>query len=62
MIYHTIAAANPLTPNKISSGMHTIRKEKLTLLSFQDRFLNFNENIGISDTNSHEKSITNIRM
>jgi hypothetical protein len=39
-----------------------IRKMKLTLLSFQDKFLNFNENIGISDTNSHEKSITNIKM
>ena len=39
-----------------------IRKMKLTLLSFQDKFLNFNENIGISYTNSHEKSITNIKM
>ena len=62
MIYHKITAANPLMPNKISSGIHMIRKMKLTLLSFQDKFLNFNENIGISDTNSHEKSITNIKM
>ena len=52
----------PVPANKISSGIHMIRKMKLTLLSFQDKFLNFNENIGISDTNSHEKSITNIKM
>ncbi len=39
-----------------------IRKMKLTLLSFQDKFLNFNKNNGISDTNSPEISITNNKL
>ena len=58
-MYHTITAAKPLTFKKIRSGMQTIRKMKLTLLSFHERFLNFNENIGISDTSSHENRQTN---
>ena len=33
-------------------GMQIIRNIKLILLSFHERFLNFRENIGISDTNS----------
>lgn len=62
MIYHTMMAAKPLIPKKISMGMQTIRKRKLTLLSLQDKFLNLSENMGISDTNSPEKSITNTRI
>ena len=31
-------------------GMQIIRNIKLILLSFHERFLNFRENIGISDT------------
>lgn len=61
MIYHTITAENPLIPRKISKGIQTIRNIKLTLLSFQERFLNFNENIGISDTNNHENKSTTTR-
>ena len=49
-MYHTITAAKPLTFKKTRSGMQTIRKMKLILLSFHERFLNFNENMGISDT------------
>lgn len=49
-MYQTIIAANPAIPKKISSGMQTKRNIKLTLLSFQERFLNFKENIGISET------------
>ncbi len=39
-------------------GMQIIRNIKLILLSFHERFLNFSENIGISDTNSHENRQT----
>ena len=42
-MYHTITAAKPLTFKKTRSGMQTIRKMKLILLSFHERFLNFNE-------------------
>ena len=42
-------------------GMQIIRNIKLILLSFHERFLNFRENIGISDTNSHENRHTNIK-
>ena len=45
-MYHTITAAKPLTFKKTRSGMQTIRKMKLILLSFHERFLNFNENMG----------------
>ena len=62
MIYHKMIAANPLMPKKTNKGMHTIKKIKLTLLSFQDKLLNLRENMGISDTNSHEKSMTNSRI
>ena len=58
MIYHTITAENPLIPRNSSNGMQIIRNMKLTLLSFQERFLNFRENMGISATSNHEKSIT----
>ena len=54
MIYHTITAENPLIPRNSSNGMQTIRNMKLTLLSFQERFLNFRENMGISATSNHE--------
>jgi hypothetical protein len=45
-------------PKKMRNGMQTSRKMKLVLLSFHDRFLNLSENIGISDTSSHEKRQT----
>ena len=54
-------AAKLLIPNKIRKGMQMIRKIKLTLLSFHDRFLNFRENMGISDTNSHENRHTSMK-
>ena len=57
-IYQTITAAKPAIPKKISRGMQTSKKMKLTLLSFQDRFLNFNENIGISETKRYENIAT----
>ena len=53
MIYHTITAENPLIPKNSNSGMQTIRNMKLILLSFQERFLNFRENMGISATKKH---------
>ena len=60
-MYHTITAAKPLTFKKTRSGMQTIRKMKLILLSFHERLLNFNENIGISDTSNHENKQTNAK-
>ena len=37
-------------------GMQIIRNIKLILLSFHERFLNFRENIGISDTKQPRKT------
>ena len=54
-------AAKLLIPKKTRNGIHTIKKMKLILLSFYDRFLNFKENIGISDTSSPENRQTSIR-
>ena len=54
-------AAKLLIPNKIRKGMQIIRKMKLTLLSLHDRFLNFKENMGISDTSNHENRHTSIK-
>ena len=54
-------AAKLLIPRNIRRGMQIIRNIKLMLLSFHERFLNFRENIGISDTNSHENRHTNIK-
>lgn len=53
-VYHIIMAANALIPRN-RSGILINKKVKLILLSFQDRFLNFKENIGSSDTNRNEK-------
>ena len=47
-------AAKQLAPKKIINGIHTARNINLTLLSRHERFLNFNENIGISATINHE--------
>ena len=47
-------------PKNISVGIHTIKNMKLILLSFQDRFLNFKENIGISETSNQENRQTNM--
>lgn len=57
-MYHTIIAANPLVRRTRSNGMHNSKKQKLTLLSFQLRLLNFRENMGISDTNNQENKPT----
>ena len=54
-------AAKLLIPRNIRRGMQIIRNIKLILLSFHDRFLNFSENIGISDTSSPENKQTSIR-
>ena len=59
-IYQTMIAANPLIPKKMKNGIHTIRKMKLILLLLHERFLNFRENIGISDTSNHENKQTKI--
>ena len=53
-------AAKLHIPKKTRNGMQTIRKMKLILLLFHDKFLNFKENIGISDTNNPEKIQTKI--
>ena len=47
-------AAKLLIPKKMRNGIHTIKKMKLILFVLHERFLNFSENIGISDTNSKE--------
>ncbi len=60
MIYQAMIAANPLMPRKINNGAQTIRKMKLILLSFHDKFLNFSENMGISAMSNHEKRQTAI--
>ena len=52
-------AAKLLIPRSRRRGMQIIRNIKLILLSFHDRFLNFKENIGISDTNNKEVQIDN---
>ena len=52
-------AAKLLIPKKTRNGIHTIRKMKLILFVLHERFLNFNENIGISDTINHENRQTN---
>ena len=57
-MYQTMMTAKLQTPKK-SIGMQTNRNVKLILLSLHDRFLNFSENIGSSDTSSHEKRQTN---
>lgn len=57
-MYHTIIAAKPLTFKNTRSGTQTIKKIKLTLLSFHERLLNFNENMGISDTSNQENRQT----
>ena len=54
-------AAKLLIPRKTRKGMQIIKKIKLTLLSANDRFLNFRENMGIYDTSIHEKRQTSIR-
>ena len=54
-------AAKLLIPRNMRRGMQIIRNIKLILLSFHDRFLNFSENIGISDTSSPENRQTSIR-
>ena len=59
-MYQTMIAAKPLIPRKMRNGIHTIRKMKLILLLLHDRFLNFKENIGISDTSNHENRQTRI--
>ena len=56
--YHTMMAANPLIWKIAKRGIHTNRNVKLTLLSFQERFLNFSENMGISEINSQENKQT----
>lgn len=58
-IYQTIMAEKLQIPMKRRRGMQTIRKMKQVLLSFHDRFLNFKENIGISETRSQENIPTN---
>lgn len=50
-------AEKPLIPRKRSNGAQTIRKIKLILLSFHDKFLNFKANIGNSATSNNEKII-----
>ena len=54
-------AAKLLIPKKTRNGIHTIKKMKLILFVFHERFLNFSENIGISDTSSPENRQTSIR-
>ena len=51
-------AAKLLIPKKMRNGIHTIKKMKLILLVLHERFLNFSENIGISDTSNHVTSQT----
>ena len=54
-----MAAANPLICNIIKRPALSNKKLKLTLLSLHDKFLNLSENMGISDTKSHENKPTN---
>jgi hypothetical protein len=53
--YHRIMPAKQLSTNK-KHGMHPRRKMYFTLLSAQDRFLNFSANKGNSATNKKQKS------
>lgn len=47
-------AENPPTCRNTSKGIQVSKKMKTILLSFHERFLNFKENIGISETNNQE--------
>ena len=58
-IYQTIMVEKLQIPMKRRRGIQIIRKMKQVLLSFHDRFLNFKENIGISETRSQENIPTN---
>ena len=59
IIYQTITAQTPLIPHKASKRMLTARNIYCILLLFQDKFLNFKENIGNSETKSNDITITN---
>ena len=52
--------AMPRTCRIANSTMQIIKKLKLTLLSFYERFLNLNDNIGISYTSNHENRHTTV--
>lgn len=54
---HIMIAAKPPILKKARRGMQTSKNVKVTLLSFQEKFLNLSENIGISETNKYEKII-----
>ena len=61
-MYQTITAAKPAIFSVISRMALIMTNIKAILLSFQERFLNFNENIGISETNSHENRQTSANV
>lgn len=54
--------AIPENPQIMIIGMEVIMKMYFILLSFIDRFLNFRENIGISDMSNHENMIINTKI
>ena len=56
--YHTMQTAKPCTCHTARKTTHTNRKKKRSLLCDHDKSLNFSENIGISDTSSHEERHT----
>ncbi len=59
IIYHNITIAKPFNLNNTSNIKLVTRKIYLILLLFQDKFLNFKENIGNSETRSNDIKITN---
>lgn len=59
IIYHIITIVIPLNLKRVSNIILTIRKMYLMLLYFHERFLNFKENIGNSETRSNDIIITN---
>ena len=57
-IYQAIIGAKALSCKPIKSKMQTIKNIYCRLLSFHAMFLNFNENMGISETKKKQNKPT----
>ena len=60
--YHAMMMANDEMPKMATNGMHVMRKIYFTSFPFHPHCLNFNANIGISETKSQELTKTPTRI
>lgn len=58
IMYHRITIASPFNLKSASNNILIIRNMYLMLLLFQDKFLNFRENIGNSEMRSNDIKTT----